>query len=409
MELEKEIMDPINEIRKVYEETIRLKEIARKSVGSIDAYLEAAQYARQAGEMSRNRVNIESDIDIKSQHEVFAAYYFYEEQDCLSGYHYEKRNTDDGREHANRGATFIERAIALIENVPPEVSEEVRERLLGFLPAFNHYRRTIRIKMWAHDARAAWDKALYVKALDVYRRMGELQQEDLEALTEGVAPQYHRIARGNFIGYMVNASSAMAQAMLQHREVKDRENWLEVPADLAIRLLKYTLDAYMLANAAFEENPEWEQYRDNGLICLGNIQSFLRSNPEMWLKLYISFEDNPEFLKIMKMTDLPKFKETETKRHLQENKYLKLWAVGGFWLVALLAVVAMVLLLQSSVAGFWRLALVMVTTEVILLIVGGLVLRTMGDLSEKNFIELIGMALRYQFKFLQLKKRDESE
>ena len=393
----------------LYQRTIELKERARTSVANIDSYVEAAEFAHQAGELSAEGARTAVDISLARQHAVYSAYYFYESQDCLSGYYYEKRNTELGKEHAQQGRGFITDAINLLNQIPSGVTDDVRQKLNEHLPSFNHYRRTIDIKILANDARKAWDAERYIDALDLYRRMVELQEKDLEVLNDSIALQYWRIARGNYIGYAVNVSSALAQLMLKRGNISDDRQAVTIPNDLAITLLSHTLNAYRLARAAFEENPEWEQYQDNAGRCFRNIQSVLRSNPNKWLHIYLAFEDEPEFLKIMKMTNLEKFKEAAAKRAIRENKIFKLWAVGSFWLLCLGVIVALILLIQSRVSGFAQLALAVAAVEVLLVIVGALILRTMGDLSERNFVELIRLALRYQFNFLKLLRRDDSE
>jgi hypothetical protein len=393
----------------LYQRTIELKERARKSVGNIDSYVEAAEFAHRAGELSAEGSRTAPDASLAHQHAVYSVYYFYEEHDCLSGYYYEKRNTELGKEHAQQARGFITGAINLLSQVPPDVTEDVRQELHEHLPSFNHYLRTIEIKILANDARKAWDEERYIDALDLYRRMVELQKQDLKALSDPIALQYWRIARGNYIGYSVNVSSALAQLMLKGGKMSDDRQAVTIPDDLAVTLLSHTVNAYQLAQAAFEENPEWEQYRDNAGRCLRNIQNVLRSNPNKWLPLYLAFEDEPEFVKIMKMTNLEKFKEVEAKRRIRENKIFKLWAVGSFWLLCLAVIVGLILLIQARVTGFWQLAILLTAVEVVLVIVGALILRTIGDLSERHFVELIRLAFRYQFNFLKLLRRNEND
>jgi tetratricopeptide (TPR) repeat protein len=398
-----------DKIRTIYDQAVELKEIARKSVDNIEFYIQAAERAHEAGRMSVHLSTVEKDIDLKIQHEVFAAYYFYEEHDCLSGYYYEKHDTKTAKEHARQSKEFISNAISLLENIPPEVSPKTREFLAGFLPSWNHCLRAAKMKELASKARAKWDSKQFVEALDFYRQMARVQKDDIEKLDESLDPKYRRIAVGNFIGFMTNASTSMAQIMLKRVDTEGKDS-LEIPFDTLVKLLKYTLDAYLLGNAAFHHNPEWEQYYEYALNCLRQIQNILKSNPSLWLQLYVAFEDNPEFLKIMKMIDINKFKETERERHLQENKLLKLWGVGSFWLLALVMVVAIVLFIQSYNLTWWRFALIITAIEVILILIGAFTLRTIGDLSEENFLKLIGMAFKYQFGFFRLfKKRGNSK
>ena len=198
---------------------------------------------------------------------------------------------------------------------------------------------------------------------------------------------------------MANTSSALAMIMQERAAKKDQGKLLEMPFDLLVRILRHTLDAYRYGNAAFEHNPEWEQYRDIAQRCLNNIQNVLRMNPSAWVPLYVAFEDDPEFLRVMRMTDLERFKEAEAARHARENKLVKLWAVGSFWLLVLSVVAALVLVVASLGLTWWQLLAAIAAIEVIFVLIGAFTLRTIGELSEKNFLTLVGKALEYQFKF----------
>jgi hypothetical protein len=109
-------IDLADTIGALYQRTIELKEYARKSVANIESYVEAAAFAGQAGELSAEAARSAPDVSLAHQHAVYAAYYFYEEQDCLSGYYYEKRNTEIGKEHAQQGRSFITNAIDLLNH-----------------------------------------------------------------------------------------------------------------------------------------------------------------------------------------------------------------------------------------------------------------------------------------------------
>jgi hypothetical protein len=388
-----------------YDEAVRLKEVARKSVDNIQFYLKAAEHLHGAAELSAKLAEVGHDVDRTILHKAFSSYYFYEEHDCLSGYYYEKRDTEAANEHTRLSKNFIDMAVSTIKDIPPEVSLQVRKSLLGFLPDWEYRQRTVETKELANNARAAWDRERFIEALDIYRRMASVQRQIVDNLPESLDPKHKRIAVGNYIGFMANASSAMAQLMLKRAESGDADAPLQLPSDIVAKILGHTLDAYALGETAFQHNPEWEQYREVALNCRRNIQNVLKLNPSLWGQLYLAFEDNPEFLRIMKMTDLNKFKEAESARHLRENKLLKLWGVGSFWLFVLFSIAALVLFIQSYNLAWWRFALVIAAIEVVLVLIGAFTLRTVGDLSEKNFLELMRMAFKYQFGFFRLYKK----
>lgn len=296
------------EILGLYDEGCRLKDVARKSVDDIDAYLESAERLRRAAKLSADLADrVDTEQDDKIQHLVFGQYYSYEEHYCLGGYYYEKRDTRNSAEHLKLGAEHLGNALSLIENAPPSLPSKIKNHLDSFLPNWRHFQRHLEIKLLANEARAAWDSERFVDALDIYRKMAARQREFIDGPEfKDIAPQYQRIAVANFIGSMANASSAMAGTVLRRAEVVGPNGAREIPFDLLVKLVQYTLDAYRFGNAAFDQNPEWDQYRAVARQCLANIENFLKANPSAREPLSISFGDDPDFVKILKMTDTKK-------------------------------------------------------------------------------------------------------
>jgi hypothetical protein len=394
-----------DKIQAAHDEMARLKDAARKSVDDIEFYLQAAERAHEAAEMSAELADVAHDTDLKLG-QAFALYYLYEEQDCLSGYYYEKHETNTAKEHRRKSRKFICDAITLLREILPEASPTVRESLEELLPSWSHFEQAAVMKELANDARAAWDNHRFIDALDIYRQMATVQEAIIQELPEALEPQYRRIAIGNFVGFMMNASQSLAQ-ISKRSERNEQANSSQVPFDVTVRLLRHTFDAYDLGNTAFDQNPEWEQYRHNAERCLKNIQSILRLKASSWLQLYLAFEDNPDFLKIMKMTDLNKFKKAESERFLRENKWLKLWGVGSFFILLFLIVAGAIWFIVSQNLSWWRLLTLIGAIEAIFILIGAFTLRSIGDLSEENFLKLIGMALTYQFRVFALSRKGE--
>lgn len=294
------------EIQQLFSEGVRLKEIGRKSVNDIDRYLEAALLFGRAAQMSLKVADEEgTDEEDRVQHLIFAHYYSYEEHNSLGGYYYEKRQTRDSAEHLKRAAAEVDQAIALIENLKPSLSEKTAAHLRSFLPDWRHCRRHTHVQILATEARALWDSSQFIEALDMYREMARYQRQYLSSdeFAE-ISPRCQRVAKGNYIGMMMNASSAMAAAILQKTKVGGDDSVSEIPFDLLTKLVRHTLDAYRLANEAFDQNPEWDQYRSVAGQCLHNIRNFLQDNPAARLPLSIAFQDDPDFMKMLKMFEV---------------------------------------------------------------------------------------------------------
>ena len=293
------------EIHKLFEEACRLQDVARKLIDHNNVYLKASERFHQAAALSTKLAsNEETKLDDRIQHMVFGQYYSHEEHYCLGGYYYEKRDTGNSTKHLKLSAEHLSNALSLIENLPPLLSPKIKSHIESFLPNWHHFQRQMEIKLLANDARACWDSGRFIDALDIYRKMAARQKEFIDSPEFNmIALQYQRIAVANFIGSMTNASSAMASTVLDRAREVGPNGARELTLDLLVKLVKYTLDAYRLGNAAFDHNPEWDQYRVNARRCFVNIEYFLKTNPSAHVPLSIAFEGDPDFIKILKLTD----------------------------------------------------------------------------------------------------------
>lgn len=403
------MINKTEKIRSLIEEAREFKEIARKSTRELEYYQSAAQRFREAAAISEELAQAEVDVDSKIQHEVFSAYYSYEQHYCLGAYFYERRETQTAKTHFGECAEQITKAIRRIESLPPTLSPEVDQHLTCLLPNYRYRQQATEIELLANDARAAWDQDHLMDALDKYKAMAKRQKRILKYLDEvNIDPIFERIEKGNYVGMMANASSTLARIMLKEASKNDENERFSLPNYTFVQLLRYTFEAYQLGLLAFKQNPEWQQFREMAQQCLYNIQEALKLNESAWSQLYLEFEHEPEFLKIMKTTDINKFKDAEARRHIRESKLLKLWVMGSFWIFAFSFISAVVIYIWSSQSDWWRFLLAIAAIEGLLVLLGAFILRSLGDLSEANFLKLIGYAFKYQFKFFRLSKPDES-
>jgi len=386
-------------VNREFKEGRRLKEAARKSTQNLEDYIQAAEHLYNAStlslEISKDNGN---SLEERAQTEALAFYYSYERHYCLGTFFYEKRQIPQAISHFDQGLQDLKMGISLIENISSTVDKEIANHLRSLLPKWRYFLKMEESVIHAANGRSAWDRDLLVDALDSYRKAAQIQKDAIQ-MAETFEPPYYRITVGNYIGMMANESRALAGIILKKGTMEEKVDSSKlISTDSAIDLLRYTLHAYLLSKSAFDNNPEWDQYREGAENCIDNIRNFLNDNPASWLKIYLSFEHQPEFLTIMKTTNLDRFKEVEDQR-FNKSKPLILWKVGGFMLFMLIVISAIVYLLFTSLSNFWWLLLALVTIEVLFLLVGGMILRTIGDLSEQGFLKLVALALKHQFKF----------
>lgn len=389
--------DPISQ---VFHEACKLKDQARISRDHLELYDKAAECFHTAGELSE-QLSRSTDIDhaTLSQAQLFALYYFYEEQECRSTASYERHDIAESRASHHKGVSLLNRAIEMVDEVVPAVSDQCAIHLKRNQRVWRYYLHVNDIEFLAIQAREAWDRGDLIRALDFYRSLLTrsphlIQDADYPQLD----PVYKRIAIGNFFGMQVNASQALAQMFL------DRASKEVLPPDLGLMFLQELFTAYRVGLVAFRSNPEWDHYRTDSGQVLSIIKEFLLLNRDKWMSIFIVFEHDPEFLAIMKEVDLKRYKEAEEERQLGASKAVKFWQYGGFWLLAFSIVFAAVFLLVTHSAAWWQLVFSIIGLEVLILILGAITLRSVGDLSERGFLALIGTAMQQKFKVFTLIK-----
>jgi hypothetical protein len=381
-------MSEIEKANQLFLKASDLKDIARKDISDNDRYLEAAQLYEQAASLCAGIGSRSSDADEKGQCQVLEAYYLYEAEYCQQAYLYEKRDTAGAKLHHAKCVAHLEHAISMAESLALSLSPAIAARMTSNLRVWKFYRLVKNTDQFAPDARAAWDAECYVEALDFYRRMAELQQV-VVANARTQMPKYERISIGNQLGMLANAAQATVKILASY------DDFSQVAV---LRLFHKLFAAYQFGEKAAGANPEWPQYRESTTVCADTIQKMLKQCPDKWLIIYAEFEEEPEFLRLMKHTDLKRFKVTERARHLVENKLLNLWIVGSFFLLLFGVVIAAVVIIVHLKLPWYIFIACLFFVEGVILIIGAFCLRTVGDLSEQSFLKLIVLALRFQFK-----------
>lgn len=379
----------------------KLKEKARKSTNELDAYLDAARHFEKAAKLSQEIIDEEDDSCNELQLSTFRNYYVFEENICKGIYWYEKRDQVQSISYYDKGLIAINKAIELIrdgENFCD--NEDVLNYLLSFKDEWIYMEKSIQAQKIGAKGREYWDENKPIEALDYYRKASRYFEESIDlSKADTLKPIYERIALGNYIGMNANIASSLAK--LQLSRGKKSEGLTELSDEEAISLIKHTLEASKLSRDAFAKNPEWLQYEEGAEHMEKVASDFLKKNHSLWEKLYLYFE-NDEYVKtILKKADLNKYKEVKAKYDITSEKPVKLWLSGGFFLFALIIIFLIVFAILSSDFNWWQVILAITTIEVLFVIIGAFTLRSIGELSEAKFIELLQLALTTQFSFLK--------
>jgi hypothetical protein len=95
---------------------------------------------------------------------------------------------------------------------------------------------------------------------------------------------------------------------------------------------------------------------------------------------------------------------TKDDKILHENRGAHLWAIGSYWLLAVVCFIGVIILLTGMVSP-WLILPSIVVIEIILLCIGALILMAT---ERAGFLQLIALAARLQFQWSAFLSADEN-
>ncbi len=387
-----------------YNDGMNFKGMARKSKSQKDLYLQAAKEFNAAAQLTEEYINNSSiSITLKQECRIYSNYYFYEEYDCKRYYYYEKRDYNRAKEFHEGSLNFINEAIEITKSCLGLFQGKTKEKLQKHLPRWLFYKMNCELQGLAIEARLKWDDNDFVATLDYYRTIRIRAEETLAFIKENSLPaDLQRITQGNYLGTLVNESSAYANIIVFDIAKVTEIEGKYVSFQLAKQLIESSLEGYKWAIEAFRTNPESEQYLIGAENILNNISRLLLHNINFWDDIYNEFKNEEEIVKLMRRINLKRAKAIEKEQILDENPLLKLWVVGAFFLFIIGAILGLILVVFKIGLNWWQLVLCIGTWFTFSTVVSVLILRTIGEISEKGMIEIIKLAFHYQFKTFSL-------
>lgn len=400
-----ELLNKTIEINDIFKTACTLKDEARISPANNKKYHEAADLFNKAGKLTRDWSDKQTANDLKIYGIALSSYYFYEYCDCLASFHYECRKIDLTIKHLDEGEEWLNTALNSISSAEKQKSFDSKclSHLLESKETWEYYKESDAVFRNVALARDRYDNNQYLEALDLYKeaaKKAESLAESLQVKTIPSSLKLKRISNGNYIGMMVNVSYMFIN-ILKEKLYQNSINDNNYTYLLEKQLLAHLLKAYDFSKTAFEENPEIDQYSAASSSLLNNIKVFLTENKKLWRDIYIDFEKDDVVKQMMKKIDNKAFKKVE-KDLILDNKAIKLWTMGSFFILLFVIIISLLCFIANIINSLWVFITIIFATEVFLLLIGGLLARSLGDLTEKGFLDLIKIAFANQFKLFHL-------
>lgn len=385
------------EASKLYQEAMKIKDEARKSDNNISLFNDAAKKYKLASIAYENySVNPEiKNVNDITQANAFKEYYLFESNECSYSFDYKNGRYSEAKNYALSAQSHIENALNIIDNNFSSLDDNTKTHLLKMKINWLLSQKTIKIKIVEADTKPAMNAKDYITAMDGYTKMDELQDDVYLYLQNAEIDQVHkRIGSGNYYAAKASIANSKAGVFIGQQSTGN---------DYKIEILQQFINSIEHISKAIDVNPEWSQYKTGKEHTIKNVQKILNDFPEDWLRYYLHFENNETLKQIMKQTDLEKFNEIELKRKLNADKPKSFLIYGCFWLAAIILIAGMISILFTSFD--WRIViLIMLLTQFAYAMLSATVLRNLGDLSEKNFMEIYKMVIKLNLNLFNKNK-----
>ncbi|MCW7471788.1 hypothetical protein [Leptospira kanakyensis] len=387
-------------IKKLSESGRIHKDKGRRNESNFQSLKIAHQRYKKAAILSLKTLNQAENKQI----EIYAYYYYYESNLCKIFYHIALKEYQEALALEKECLDNLSKALNLLQNnksfLPTHIQATLNEQYI----LWNYYLLTLNSITLSIKAKLSFIEKNYIESFDLYTDAAKKALKQVEyAENNSLDSVYLRISKGNYLGMKANLSSSFTGVILKSIETTEKPDFKKL---LLIKIINITLEAYKYATNAYDTNPEWEAYLKLSEIFKNNLEKLLLKNKKIWRDIYLSFETEQLIKEIMKKKDPTEFNKINSE--FKDNKLLKLWSIGSFFLLAFIIIISGLTYVNLSLKSLFQFLITVILTQTILLTIGALMLRTLGDLSETNFMTLIRFLISNQFKLFKFSKEDKT-
>lgn len=414
----------IEKMNIVRDKAYKSRNLASESINNYKYYMEASELFSQAIEIMDELLNKEEYFvnligvshEVKMNHYLFLAskeHTQYERNNCLAMYYYITKDFEKAEIYCSKAGVHIENAIFQLNRVKfNEKQYEKNEAIAYDSKNWTYLKEMNEIQYYIFNVNKEAQNRNYSKVVDKYRTIIS-KCENLMKVTNDymdvLDSEYLRISEGNYFAMISSSSIEMLELLSDKYSSKNGC----VSESIFIDILSEVWKAFSYSNKAFKSNPLWDGYNDVREEQLSLLEEILLTHKRYWKLIYINFEDNKEFLKVMKNVDSRTYKKIENEISIKDNKSVKLWVMGSFWALLFILILGGISTVANPMS-LWKFIAFITSVEVLMLIVGGFILKTIDSLSEQAFLKLMSIAFRSQINILKIfnknsKSNDEIE
>lgn len=378
----------------LFEEGLQFKQKALGDHAHIDKLNEAVmKFDAAVSEQENKLLTVLGEID-RQFIMAHKEHCLFEKETCLSLFDAINSGFSKAIVHNEQSKKHINNAIKLLTKFKNEkhLTEEHIVLIDNDLVTWKFFLEEANCKHYYLKYEQAIQKQDSGSALDNIRlaikKLSSLK-EYVEEHSEIIGIQFLRIVKGNILAMCSNEFVNLMDIL--------QKNKSSLSETKIIQMIGSLWEAYNLSKFALKENPEGQYYVEVTDMQKARLKDLLKSFRNDWKTIYIEFEDQKEFLKIMKNIDTKKYNQLQAELYIKNNMGVKLWTVGSFMLLALVVIGSLLVLMANNIKNVWLVIPIFVTMQAAFIIVNSFILKSIDNLSEIGFIQLIQLAFKFQF------------
>lgn len=333
-----------------------------------------------------------TDNNLVLQLRITLEFCLFQANECLYGFLFRKQEFDNSLKAAEEANYHIENLLKIIETSYNEANKVAKDYIDRGRINWKLESLTIKVKLVEPIARKAVEEKDYVKALDYYKKMSDLDDKIYEFITNNeVDLVLKRTELGNY--YSSKAGTANTLSAIYVLKCSYEDYWFEI--------LEQFLYALKYLKLALDNNPEQDKFK-NGIIAItDNIKLLLTENKAKWFEYMVYFNNDKNLELIMRQTDNENYKMLNAKLEIEKDKPKRFILTFGLLIsIFLILTYALFQIAKSEIPGY-RFLILIFALPIIFTVIGAFALRSTESLKEENFLKLMKLAFKINIKGLK--------
>ena len=388
------MQEKINHINKALINANHEKSVGCKSNDNVEHLKIASEHYNNLSNYIKEILDSDlGDDNINLQLIITQEFCLFEANECLYGFLFRKRENDGSLKAAEKANYHIKNLLTIIESNYEKANASAKNYIDRGKTNWVLSSLTIKVKLIEPIARKALEDNNYVRALDYYKKISDLNDDVYKYISNNeVDLVLKRTELGNYYSSKAGTANTLSAIFVSKGTYEDY--WIEI-LEQFLHVLKYL-------KLALNNNPEQDKFKDGIAAVTDNIKLLLIENKAKWFEYMIFFNNDKNLELIMRQTDNENYKMINAKLEIENDKPKRFILTFGL-LISLFLILAYALfqIAKSEIPGY-RFLILIFALPLIFTVIGAFALRSTESLKEENFLKLMKLAFKINIKGLKI-------